>query len=605
MIPVISIISVFYDCDRFLPGFFENITKQSAFNKCELIYLRPDSSPGNEKICAEIWHTKFPQHIRGVSTTYDPGLYELWNLGISIANGRYITNANPDDRRAPEHIARAVEFLDKHPEFDICVTALACTSDAVPNWEVSKRDANWFTEIDGEFTVADLFEYSDDAERNLCSRNLPHCMPVWRKSLHERFGMFEEKFYGPSADWEFWLRVLAGGARAYMINEVLGLYYFNPQSYWRINVDAHEFDKLILSKYKTYAKPAPIAITNSSQSLGLINVTNALNSEFGRHRHGWAEAIRALVPLDAANGVLLEPFIEKKFHYGTDLGDFHSICPSAYTSPWVGFLHCTEDTPEWFSKWLKPTSIFETTMWQTSLPYCKGLFVLSTDAAQWLRGWIAKSINPRIPVSFLFHPTELDVKKFEWSRFQYSPKVIQVGHWARKLNAIYFLDTPWTRVLLRKGIDNLPQVEIEMFNLDLNTQRASGVEIFDSVSNSEYDDLLMSSVVFCNLYTAAANNVVLECISRNTPILVNKIPATSEYLGKDYPLLFSDLTEASLHLRDIGRIKAAHEYLIAMDKHPFGYEAFLTAFTESDVYRKLDKISKIGGDKNLTGSGTH
>lgn len=586
----VTIISVLFDCEQFLRGFFENICSQTVFSECELVFLRPDSSPGNEKVISGEYFVRYPTQLRGIWTEYDPGLYELWNLGIVAAKGEYITNANPDDRRSPEHIARAIAFLDNNPEFDVCVTALSYTHDSSTCWETSPREADWFTNLSGEFTANDLFEL-DGKTGAIRSRNLPHCMPVWRRNLHERFGYFDEEKYGPSADWEFWLRVLAGGARAYLIGEVLGLYYVNPKSYWRTNLNAHKYDKKITSQYENYSKHLLADIAESPPAAPLINMTSALSSDFGRHRHGWSEAVRALSSLNATSGVVLEPFIEKKFHFGVDPGDFGSNSPAAHLKPWIGFLHCTEDTPTWFSKWLKPSNIFSTSMWRESLPNCQGLFVLSTQAAEWLRAWLVAETNHHIPVRVLLHPTNHEVGQFQWERFSRQPRIIQVGHWVRKLNSIYFLRTAWKRTLLQKFDDKLAQAEVNRFELDANLMQAGGVEIIDIVNDSSYDDLLASSIVFCNLYTAAANNAVLECISRNTPILVNRLPATSEYLGAEYPLLFSDLTEASTLISDIGRVKAAHEFLAAKDKSQFTYDGFLVEFknaiTEMSTERGL------------------
>ena len=57
--------------------------------------------------------------------------------------------------------------------------------------------------------------------------NLPHNNPMWKKTLHDRFGAFEGK-YGFAGDWEFWLRCAFGGAKFEKANQVLGIYYFNP-----------------------------------------------------------------------------------------------------------------------------------------------------------------------------------------------------------------------------------------------------------------------------------------------------------------------------------------------------------------------------------------
>jgi hypothetical protein len=57
--------------------------------------------------------------------------------------------------------------------------------------------------------------------------NSPHCLPVWRKSLHQKFGYFKPE-YPVAADYEMWLRALIGGAKFKMVQGLIGSYYRNP-----------------------------------------------------------------------------------------------------------------------------------------------------------------------------------------------------------------------------------------------------------------------------------------------------------------------------------------------------------------------------------------
>jgi hypothetical protein len=99
-----------------------------------------------------------------------------------------------------------------------------------------------------EFALADLF-YKDKNGRWVDSDCLPHCMPMWRKALHGRYGYFDERKFGPLADWEFWIRCASGGARFLLLREVLGLYWENSQSYNR-RVPTEEIKKRIISMYR-------------------------------------------------------------------------------------------------------------------------------------------------------------------------------------------------------------------------------------------------------------------------------------------------------------------------------------------------------------------
>jgi hypothetical protein len=122
------------------------------------------------------------------------------------------------------------------------------------------------------------------------------------------------------------------------------------------------------------------------------------------------------------------------------------------------------------------------------------------------------------------------------------------------------------------------------------------VEIKQHVSNMAYDKLLGESIVFLHLCDSNATNTIIECIVRNTPLLINRIEPVTEYLGVDYPLYYSSPGEAEIILQDTARIGAAHEYLKnEVRKTELTGEYFLNSFFDSRIIRKLtaNKESKI------------
>ena len=107
--------------------------------------------------------------------------------------------------------------------------------------------------------------------------------------------------------------------------------------------------------------------------------------------------------------------------------------------------------------------------------------------------------------------------------------------------------------------------EYEYFKLNKNNID-NHVKMHYTDSYNEYDVLLSENIVFAHLFDAAANNTVLECIIRNTPIIINKIQGVVDYLGEDYPLYFTDLNEVPNILLNFEKINQAHEYLLKMNK---------------------------------------
>ena len=90
------------------------------------------------------------------------------------------------------------------------------------------------------------------------------------------------------------------------------------------------------------------------------------------------------------------------------------------------------------------------------------------------------------------------------------------------------------------------------------------------------------------MYDSSANNAIIECIARATPILVNPIPAVREYLGEDYPFYFNDLSEAADKALNLELVKETHRYLLGCEtRKRFPQETFKKDFEESEVYKLL------------------
>ena len=104
------------------------------------------------------------------------------------------------------------------------------------------------------------------------------------------------------------------------------------------------------------------------------------------------------------------------------------------------------------------------------------------------------------------------------------------------------------------------------------------VEILDTLSNADYDDLLVSNIVFLNLIDCSAVNTVIECIARNTPLIVNRHPALVEILGSDYPGFYDSLSEAAYYCTNLDYISKMAKYLIEMDKSNLQLDYFLESF---------------------------
>lgn len=358
----------------------------------------------------------------------------------------------------------------------------------------------------------------------------------------------------------------------------------------------------------------------------------------GLHRSGWSYVISGLQHLDTMNvekppNVLVDTCLERTFLWGLDVTRTANIVP--YKKPWVGFVHHTFNTT--YSKY-NCTTLLDTPEFIASLPACKALFTLSEHLKTVLIAELAAR-NLMTPVISVSHPTEFVEQTFDLAKFMDAPKrrVVHVGAWLRDPYAIYALPIPAnnklgiTKVALKgKEMDNYfkpnwlmdkifdmlkdyhevtpstggglcrpedasppgsPQSSstpviftnkflegmIKQFNYE-----SSSVEVVNFADNADYDNMLSESIVFLSLIDASASNTVVECIVRNTPLIVNRLPALEEVLGVDYPGFYTtgNLLEAASIIMDVNNIFFTHMYMKKLNKDKYRLENFLQDFQQ-------------------------
>jgi len=206
-----SIFCSFYKGEKFIEGYLEDVLKQTIFNDIEFVFLDCDS-PENEKEYILPLIKKY-DNILYHKLEKDPGLYQAWNIAIKLCSSPIIGNWNIDDRKSINSIDILLKRFDKKPSLDVSYGITYVSRIANEAYE------------DNEYNA--VYPYLPHSLENLLRNNSPHCMPLWRKSLHDRFGYFDESYIS-AADGEFWLRCAFGGATIELVNHPVGLYYENP-----------------------------------------------------------------------------------------------------------------------------------------------------------------------------------------------------------------------------------------------------------------------------------------------------------------------------------------------------------------------------------------
>ena len=230
-------------------------------------------------------------------------------------------------------------------------------------------------------------------------------------------------------------------------------------------------------------------------------------------------------------------------------------------------------------------------VWKASLPFCRGLFVLSSVLSEYLR-----SQKVPVPVAQLFYPSETPSRLFHYDGFMASQmkRLLFIGEYLRNFQDFYDLQAPgWSKELLANERA-----------LTAHIQRNDTVRLIERATDEEYDRLLENSVVFLALDGAPANTTLVECIVRNTPVMVNRLPGVVEYLGSDYPLYYESLAEAEYKLRDSELIRETTLYLErAPIKQKLTADYFLQAIQNTAIYRQLPvPRSQARGDSRSTTS---
>lgn len=273
-----------------------------------------------------------------------------------------------------------------------------------------------------------------------------------------------------------------------------------------------------------------------------LNFTNSPNWDF--HRSGWNYAVNHLKKnFHNEKGLLFYDWLDGQFRN-----------KEIISKKWAGILHNVIDyPPEYLLR--KDIKIFclrdlvKKYFFLKSMENCKMLITTSPTTSSFLN-------SQGIQANYVYHPCP---KTNDWEKF--NGIIVTIGQWMRKIKAISKIETNFKKIIIKVPW-NEPYKNLN-FRLD--------VEIIDYINNNEFDKLMRESVVFLNMYDAAACNTLLECIMGNVPVVVNRLQGIEDYIGKDYPLFYDSIQDASSLLNE-KKILEGHVYLKKMNKEFLGLD---------------------------------
>ncbi len=212
--PLVSAIVSTCNSADFMRGCLQDLLDQTLYRDglLEIIVVNSGSDQNESEIVREFQRKHSGIHL--IETPRET-IYAAWNRGIQAARGKYVTNANTDDRHRPEALEFMAQTLEGDPQADVVYgdSFVTCQPDAP--WGEAAIKGRFFWP---EFNARSLFD--------ICAMG-PH--PLWRRDLHERHGLFDPG-YRSAGDYEFWLRLAVAGCKMVHLRDVVGLYLERPES---------------------------------------------------------------------------------------------------------------------------------------------------------------------------------------------------------------------------------------------------------------------------------------------------------------------------------------------------------------------------------------
>ncbi|VBB44607.1 putative Glycosyl transferase, group 2 family [uncultured Paludibacter sp.] len=182
--PSVSVLMPVYNVEKYVAEAIENILNQT-FTDFELILL-DDCSPDKS---ADIIHTFKDDRIVYHRNEKNLGLANNLNIGLKLAKGKYIARADSDDISLQTRLETQINFLELHPDIDLCSCGLQM---------FGQENAVWIRESDPEQVKITMMFYSP----------VLHATSVWRRESFEKNNLYYDQNSFPAEDYDLWSRAI-------------------------------------------------------------------------------------------------------------------------------------------------------------------------------------------------------------------------------------------------------------------------------------------------------------------------------------------------------------------------------------------------------------
>ena len=222
--PTVSIICLTYNQVKYVRDCFEGFVMQQTNFSFEVLVYDDASTDGTSAIIEE-YAAKYPNIFKPTlykENNYSKGLgYVGLYTGIKEAKGKYVAYCEGDDYWTdPLKLQKQVDFLEAHPEYEICAHETLIKFENIDNKQIlfSQTDVNIFLDRRGrrEYTFKDTLTGNIFHISAMMYRNFDLQLPKW---MHEI-----------SAGDMVLFTLLAKEGKIYVMPDVMSVYRHHAES---------------------------------------------------------------------------------------------------------------------------------------------------------------------------------------------------------------------------------------------------------------------------------------------------------------------------------------------------------------------------------------
>lgn len=230
--PLVSVVMPVYNMAAFLLECIPSILEQD-YEHFELIIVDDGSTDQTD----DVVHS-FPDN-RIVYVWREHDYMDSMNAGVLLANGKYIMRMDADDLMLQGRIRRQVEYMEAHPEVDVCGSGMK---------NFGKDDSDLYGLAEHTAIISSLLFYN----------TMAHPTVIMRKESVERYiakhGTLYDKEYIYAEDYRLWTCMAMEGFRLGNIKDMLIKHRISSQAVtWVYTEESQCVAEKIKTAYLKYA----------------------------------------------------------------------------------------------------------------------------------------------------------------------------------------------------------------------------------------------------------------------------------------------------------------------------------------------------------------